>query len=75
MAVCKGLDRGWERRCRGSEEDLMMAQRLRGGLDDGTGSEEVDNGADSRENFVLKFWQTDGVSQSLRGLGFAKAVQ
>jgi hypothetical protein len=53
----------------------MMARRLRGGLDDGTGSKEVDNGADSKENFVLKFWQTDGVSQSLRGLGFAKAAQ
>jgi hypothetical protein len=28
-----------------------MVQRLQGGLDDGMGSKEVDNGADSRENF------------------------
>jgi hypothetical protein len=52
----KGLDRGWERRRRGSEEDSMMAQRLQGGLNDDTGSREVDDGVGSREFFDGKFW-------------------
>jgi hypothetical protein len=52
-----------------------MVQRLRGGLDDGTGSGEVDNGMGSRQIFSGKFCQLDGVSESLRGLGFAKAAQ
>jgi hypothetical protein len=43
-----------------------MVRRLQGGLDDGVGS---------RENFGRKFWQPDGVSKSLQGLGFAKVVQ
>jgi hypothetical protein len=34
----------------------MMVQRLQGGLDDGI---------DSREIFGGKFWQPDGVSESL----------
>jgi hypothetical protein len=34
----------------------MMVQRLWGGLDDGTGSEEVDDGAGSRKIFDRKFW-------------------
>jgi hypothetical protein len=45
-------------------------RRLRGGLDDSTGSREVDDGAGSREVFSRKFWQPDGVSERLRGLGF-----
>jgi hypothetical protein len=52
----------------------MMAQRLRGGLDDGMGLGEVDDGTGSREIFSGKFWQHDGVSESLRGLWFAKVV-
>jgi hypothetical protein len=51
------------------------AWRLRGGLDNGTGSREVDDGAGYREIFGGKFWQPDGVSESLQGLGFAKAAQ
>jgi hypothetical protein len=72
MAARKGLDRGQERRYGGSGEDSTMAWRLRGGLDDGTGSKEVDDGAGSNEIFGRKFWQIDGMSESLRGLGFAK---
>jgi hypothetical protein len=53
----------------------MTAQRLWGGLDDGTGSGEVDVIVDSSEIFCGKFWQPDSVSESLRGLGFAKAAQ
>jgi hypothetical protein len=52
-----------------------MTRRLRGGLNDGTGSREVDNGVGSREIFSEKFWQPDDVSESLQGLGFAKAAQ
>jgi hypothetical protein len=52
-----------------------MAQSLWGGLDDGTGSREVNDGAGSREIFGRKVWQPDGVSESLRGLGFAKVAQ
>jgi hypothetical protein len=54
---------------------LTTAQRLQGGLDDGTGSGEVDDSAGSREIFGGKFWQPDGVSESLWGLGFAKVMQ
>jgi hypothetical protein len=39
------------------------------------GSEEVDDGAGSREIVDGKFWQPDDVSQSLWELGFAKVVQ
>jgi hypothetical protein len=67
MAAHKGLDHGQERQCSGSGEDSMMVRRIRGGLDDGTDSGEVDDSAGSR--------QPDGVSESLRGFGFAKAVQ
>jgi hypothetical protein len=74
-AARKGLDCGRERRCRGSGEDSTMARKLRGGLDDGTGSEEVDNNAGYREIFDRKFWQPDGVSESLRGLGFTNTMQ
>jgi hypothetical protein len=59
--VRKGLDHGRERWC--------------GGLNDGTGSGEVDSDAGSREIFSGKFWQPDGVSGSLRGLGFTNAAQ
>jgi hypothetical protein len=45
-------------------------RRLRGGLDDGTGSREVDDGAGFREVFSGNFWQPDGVSERPRGLGF-----
>jgi hypothetical protein len=38
------------------------------------GSGEVDDGAGSREIFGGKFWQLDGVSESLWGLEFAKAM-
>jgi hypothetical protein len=68
MVVRKGL-------VMGSREDSMTARRLLGGLDDGTGSREVDDGTISREIFDGKFWQSDGVSESLRGLGFAKETQ
>jgi hypothetical protein len=52
-----------------------MTWRLWGGLDDGTSSREVHNGAGSREIFGGNFWLLDGVSESLRGLGFANATQ
>jgi hypothetical protein len=52
-----------------------MVQRLRGGLDDGTGSGEVDDGAGSREIFGWRLWQPDNVSESLRGVGFANNTQ
>jgi hypothetical protein len=51
-----------------------MARRFRGGLNDGTGSREVNDGVSSREIFGGKFCQPDGVSESLRGLGFAKVA-
>jgi hypothetical protein len=75
MVARKGLDHGRQRRCRGSREDTTMAWRLRGGHDDDTCSGEVNDGVSSREIFGGKFWQPDGVSESLRGLGFAKIVQ
>jgi hypothetical protein len=46
----------------------MTARRLRGGLDDGTYSREVDDGTGSRENFGWKL-QPDGKSKSLQALG------
>jgi hypothetical protein len=53
-----------------------MVQRLQGGPDDGTDStKEVDDGAGSRENFGRKYWKPNGVSESLLGLGLAKAAQ
>jgi hypothetical protein len=52
-----------------------MARRLRVGLNDGMGSGEVNDGTGSREIVSGKFWQADGVSETLRELGFAKAVQ
>jgi hypothetical protein len=53
----------------------MMVRRLWGGLIDGMGSVEVYDSTGSRENFGGKFWQPDGVSGNLWGLGFAKAMQ
>jgi hypothetical protein len=53
----------------------MMARRLQGGLDDGTGSGEVDDSVGSREIFGGKFWQPNTVSESLRRLGFTMVVQ
>jgi hypothetical protein len=52
----KGLDRGRERWHGGSMEDSMMTQGLQGGLDDDTGSGDVDDGAGSMEIFGGKFW-------------------
>jgi hypothetical protein len=52
-----------------------MVRKLQGGLDDAMSSGEVDDNAGSREIFDGKFWQPDGVSESLRGLGFTKAMQ
>jgi hypothetical protein len=52
----------------------MMVQRLQGGLDDDTGSEEVDDDTRSWEIFDEKFWQPHGVSESLKGLGFVKTA-
>jgi hypothetical protein len=52
-----------------------MTQRIQGGLDDDIGSREVHNGVGSREIFGRKFRLPHGVSESLRGLGFAKATQ
>jgi hypothetical protein len=66
MVARKGLDRGQERWCEGSGEDSKMVRKLQGGLNNGTGSEEVDDGEGSREIFSGKFWQPDGVSESLR---------
>jgi hypothetical protein len=43
----------------------MMARRLYGGLDNDTGSREVDDGVGSREIFSKKFWQPEGMSESL----------
>jgi hypothetical protein len=65
----------WERHRGGSGEDSTMARRVQGGLDDGTGSGEVDDDTGSREIFGGKFWQPDGMSESFQGLGFAKAPQ
>jgi hypothetical protein len=42
-----------------------MARRLLGGLDNGTSSREVDDDVGSREIFGGKFWQLDGVSESI----------
>jgi hypothetical protein len=52
-----------------------MVWRLQGGLDDGMGSEEVDDVTCSKKIFDLKIWQSDGVNESLQGLGFAKVVE
>jgi hypothetical protein len=52
-----------------------MMRRLQVGFDDSTGFGEVDDGVGSREIFTVKFWQPDGVSESLRGLGFAKGAE
>jgi hypothetical protein len=71
MAARKGLNRGRERWCRGFGEDSTTARRLQGELDDGTRFGEVDNGAGSKEIFDGKFWQPDGVTECLQGLGFA----
>jgi hypothetical protein len=71
----KGLDRGGEQWHGGSEDDSTMVRRLLGGLDDGTCSEEVDDDVGSREIFGGKFWQPNGVSEILWGLGFAKGAQ
>jgi hypothetical protein len=61
-----------------------MARRLQGGLNGGaealgrtrqwTGSREVNDGVGSKEIFGGKFWQPDGVSESLQELGFGKAT-
>jgi hypothetical protein len=75
MAVRKGLDRGRERWFRGSGEDSTMMRGLQRGLNDGTCPGEVDDSVGSREIFGEKIWQPDGMSESLWGLGFAKAVQ
>jgi hypothetical protein len=53
----------------------MTAWRIRGRLDDGTSSGEVDDGAGSRDFFGGTFWQPDDVGESLQGLGFAKATE
>jgi hypothetical protein len=58
-----------------SREDSTTARRLWGGLDNGIGSEEVNNGAGSKEIFGRKVWQPDSVSESLRGLGFTNDTQ
>jgi hypothetical protein len=72
----KGLDYGQESWRRVSGEESTMTRRLQGGLNDCTGSAgEVDDGAGSREIFGWKFWQPDGVCESLWRLGFAKAAQ
>jgi hypothetical protein len=52
-----------------------MAWRIQGGLNDDTGSKEVDDASGSREIFDGIFSQPDGVSESLWGLGFAKVVE
>jgi hypothetical protein len=39
-----------------------------------TGSREVNDGVSSKEIFGGKFWQPDGVSESLQELGFGKAT-
>jgi hypothetical protein len=61
-----------KRRVRGGLNDSAEA---RGGLDDSTGSREVDDGVGSREIFSGKFWQPHDMSESLQGLGFARATQ
>jgi hypothetical protein len=50
-------------------------RRLQGGLNDNTSSGKVDDSTGSREIFGGKFWQPDGMSESLQGFGFAKATQ
>jgi hypothetical protein len=52
-----------------------MVWRLRGGHDDSMGSGEVNDGTSSREIFGGKFYQPDGVSESLWEIGFAMAAQ
>jgi hypothetical protein len=64
--------RRW-RRVRASTIVKMTARRLRRGLNDGTGSGEADDGVGPREIFGEK-WQPNGVSESIKGLGFTKAV-
>jgi hypothetical protein len=75
MAAHKGLNRGREWWCGGFHEDSTTAQSLWGVLNDGKGSGEVDDGAGSREIFGAIFWQPNGMSESLRGLGFTEATQ
>jgi hypothetical protein len=50
-------------------------QRVQGGLDNGTGFGEVDDGSGSREIFDGKFWEPDSMSESLQELGFAFSTQ
>jgi hypothetical protein len=44
-------------------------------LNNGMGSDKVDDGAGSREIFGRKFWQHDDESERLQGLGFTKTMQ
>jgi hypothetical protein len=44
MAACKDLDHGQKRRCGGSAEDSIVAWGVRGGHDDGMGSQEIFGG-------------------------------
>jgi hypothetical protein len=55
----------WRRVKRPRPRSGTMVQRLRGGLDGGMGSGEVDDGVGSREIFGGKFWQPDDMSESL----------
>jgi hypothetical protein len=71
----KGLDRGREWQHGGSGEDSTTAWRLQGGFDNDMYSRAIDDSADSREIFDKKFWQPDGVCESLQRLGFAKTTQ
>jgi hypothetical protein len=52
-----------------------MAWGLQGGLNDGVGFGEVDDGTDSGKLFGVKFWQPCGVSENLRALGFPMGTQ
>jgi hypothetical protein len=70
------LGRGRWQRVKGARLWLgATARRLQGELNDGTGSGEFDDSAVSKKIFGGKFWQPDGVSESLWRLGLAKGTQ
>jgi hypothetical protein len=61
-----GSSQGRGRRIKGLDHGLKQQRR---------GSGEVDDDADSMGIFGGKFWQPDGLSESLLGLWFANAAQ
>jgi hypothetical protein len=62
-----GLDRGQERRLGGSGVDSMMLQRLQGGLNNGTGSKEVDDDMGSAMGVHHVIWTVANRNHSGNG--------